>query len=65
MTQTALNIGTTVTDTQNDVELRKVFKVFEGHTAVRGVDLNIRQGEFFSILGRSEEHKYELQLPIA
>ncbi|NEO51687.1 MAG: ABC transporter ATP-binding protein [Okeania sp. SIO3B5] len=53
MTQTALNLGTTVTDTQNDVELRKVFKVFEGHTAVRGVDLNIRQGEFFSILGPS------------
>lgn len=53
MTQTALNIGKTVTDTQNDVELRKVFKVFEGHTAVRGVDLNIRQGEFFSILGPS------------
>ncbi|MGK7922100.1 MAG: ABC transporter ATP-binding protein [Trichodesmium sp.] len=53
MTQTALNIGTTVTNTQNDVELRKVFKVFEGHTVVRAVDLNIRQGEFFSILGPS------------
>ncbi|MGB3510489.1 MAG: ABC transporter ATP-binding protein [Microcoleaceae cyanobacterium] len=53
MTQTALNVGATVTNTQNDVELRKVFKVFEGHTAVRGVDLNIRQGEFFSILGPS------------
>ena len=53
MTQTALNIGTAITNTQNDVELRKVFKVFEGHTAVRGVDLNIRQGEFFSILGPS------------
>ncbi|MGD1705115.1 ABC transporter ATP-binding protein [Dapis sp. BLCC M229] len=53
MTQTALNIGTTLTKTENDVELRKVFKVFEGHTAVRGVDFNIRQGEFFSILGPS------------
>ena len=53
MTQTALNIGTTLTKTQNDVELRKVFKVFEGHTAVRGVDFNISQGEFFSILGPS------------
>lgn len=53
MTQTALNIGTKVTNTQNDVELRKVFKVFEGHTVVRAVDLNIRQGEFFSILGPS------------
>jgi len=36
-----------------DVELRKVFKVFNGETAVRGVDLSIRQGEFFSILGPS------------
>jgi spermidine/putrescine transport system ATP-binding protein len=36
-----------------DVELRKVFKVFDGETAVRGVDLNIRRGEFFSILGPS------------
>ncbi|MDJ0556888.1 MAG: ABC transporter ATP-binding protein [Microcoleaceae cyanobacterium MO_207.B10] len=53
MTQTALNIGTTVANIQNDVELRKVFKVFQGHTAVRGVDINIRQGEFFSILGPS------------
>ncbi|MEB3342275.1 ABC transporter ATP-binding protein [Okeania sp.] len=53
MTQTALNIGTTLTKTQNDVELRKVFKVFDGHAAVRGVDFNIRQGEFFSILGPS------------
>ena len=53
MTQTALNIGTTLNKTKNDVELRKVFKVFEGHTAVKGVDFNIRQGEFFSILGPS------------
>jgi len=53
MFQTALNQGTTATDTALDVELRKVFKVFNGETAVRGVDLNIRQGEFFSILGPS------------
>ena len=39
--------------TQIDVELRKVFKVFHGETAVRGVDLGINQGEFFSILGPS------------
>lgn len=38
---------------QFDVELRKVFKVFNGETAVRGVDLDIYQGEFFSILGPS------------
>ena len=53
MFQTALNKGTTATDTALDVELRKVFKVFNGETAVRGVDFNIRQGEFFSILGPS------------
>lgn len=41
------------TATELDVELRKVFKVFDGETAVRGVDLNIRRGEFFSILGPS------------
>lgn len=38
---------------QLDIELRKVFKVFNGETAVRGVDLNIHRGEFFSILGPS------------
>jgi spermidine/putrescine transport system ATP-binding protein len=53
MFQTALNQGTTATDTALDVELRKVFKVFNGETAVRGVDLEIHQGEFFSILGPS------------
>ncbi|NJK70505.1 MAG: ABC transporter ATP-binding protein [Microcoleus sp. CSU_2_2] len=53
MFQTALNQGITSTDTALDVELRKVFKVFNGETAVRGVDLEIHQGEFFSILGPS------------
>lgn len=41
------------TATELDVELRKVFKVFAGETAVRGVDLQIHRGEFFSILGPS------------
>ncbi|MBD1851083.1 ABC transporter ATP-binding protein [Leptolyngbya sp. FACHB-711] len=41
------------TETKLDVELRKVFKVYNGETAVRGIDLSIRQGEFFSILGPS------------
>lgn len=41
------------THTQYDVELRKVFKVYSGETAVRGIDLGIPQGEFFSILGPS------------
>ena len=41
------------TATELDVELRKVFKVFNGETAVRGIDLSVRRGEFFSILGPS------------
>jgi spermidine/putrescine transport system ATP-binding protein len=40
-------------DTPLDVELRKVFKVFDGNTVVRAVDLDIHRGEFFSILGSS------------
>lgn len=44
---------TTPQDTALDVELRKVFKVFDGNTVVRAVDLDIRRGEFFSILGSS------------
>lgn len=36
-----------------DVELRQVVKLFEGEPAVGGIDLQIQQGEFFSILGPS------------
>ncbi|HYW21961.1 MAG TPA: ABC transporter ATP-binding protein [Nodularia sp. (in: cyanobacteria)] len=36
-----------------DVELRHVFKFFNKEAAVHGVDLDVRQGEFFSILGPS------------
>ncbi|MCC5657780.1 ABC transporter ATP-binding protein [Nostoc sp. XA010] len=36
-----------------DVELRNVFKFFNQEPAVNGIDLDIRQGEFFSILGPS------------
>jgi spermidine/putrescine transport system ATP-binding protein len=54
MSQTAMqNRSTIETDTRFDVELRKVFKVFNGETVVRGIDLTIQQGEFFSILGPS------------
>lgn len=54
MSQTAVhNPDARDTHSVLDVELRKVFKVFNGETAVRGVDLDIRQGEFFSILGPS------------
>lgn len=41
------------TNTQVDVELRQVVKVFDDEPAVRGLDLQVRQGEFFSILGPS------------
>lgn len=55
MFQTASTHQTHATgyDSLLDVELRKVFKVFDGETAVRGVDLDINRGEFFSILGPS------------
>ncbi|HEY9909257.1 MAG TPA: ABC transporter ATP-binding protein [Thermosynechococcaceae cyanobacterium] len=54
MSQTvAQNSPATTIEAGSDVELRKVFKVFNGETAVRGVDLNIQRGEFFSILGPS------------
>ncbi|MDM9581588.1 MULTISPECIES: ABC transporter ATP-binding protein [unclassified Nostoc] len=36
-----------------DVELRNVFKFFNQEAAVNGIDLDVRQGEFFSILGPS------------
>jgi spermidine/putrescine transport system ATP-binding protein len=36
-----------------DVELRNVFKFFHEEPAVHGVDLDVKQGEFFSILGPS------------
>ena len=54
MSQTATqNQQTTGINVEFDVELRKVFKVFNGETVVHGVDLRIRRGEFFSILGPS------------
>ncbi len=36
-----------------DIELRNVFKFFNQEPAVNGIDLDVRQGEFFSILGPS------------
>jgi spermidine/putrescine transport system ATP-binding protein len=36
-----------------DIELRKVFKQFNGDMVVRGIDLTVGKGEFFSILGPS------------
>jgi spermidine/putrescine transport system ATP-binding protein len=53
MSQTVMQDRSSEIETRIDVELRKVFKVFNGETAVRGIDLDIRKGEFFSILGPS------------
>lgn len=53
MAQTLMQNRSSEVETQLDVELRKVFKVFNSETAVRGLDLDIRKGEFFSILGPS------------
>lgn len=36
-----------------DVELQNVYKFFQQELAVNGIDLEIRRGEFFSILGPS------------
>jgi len=47
------NQSPTTANAEFDVELRKAFKVFNNETVVRGIDLHIRRGEFFSILGPS------------
>ncbi len=54
MAQTATqNQGEKATVESLDVELCNVFKFFNQEPAVHGVDLDVRQGEFFSILGPS------------
>ncbi|GCL36510.1 ABC transporter ATP-binding protein [Anabaena aphanizomenioides LEGE 00250] len=54
MAQTVMQTQRSVTNFQPlDVELRNVFKFFNQEPAVHGVDLDVRQGEFFSILGPS------------
>ena len=54
MAQLAIQNQGSVTNLQPlDVELRNVFKFFNQEPAVHGVDLDVRQGEFFSILGPS------------
>jgi putative spermidine/putrescine transport system ATP-binding protein len=42
---------------KNAVSLRQVSKTYGDHVAVRGVDLDIRKGEFFTILGPSGSGK--------
>jgi len=54
MAQTATqNQGKMVTFESLDVELCNVFKFFNQDPAVHGIDLDVKQGEFFSILGPS------------
>ncbi|MEA5551234.1 ABC transporter ATP-binding protein [Anabaena cylindrica UHCC 0172] len=54
MAQTVMQNQKSLTTFQPlDVELRNVFKFFNQEPAVHGVDLDVRQGEFFSILGPS------------
>ncbi|BAZ32771.1 spermidine/putrescine ABC transporter ATPase subunit [Cylindrospermum sp. NIES-4074] len=54
MAQTVMQNQRGITNFQPlDVELRNVFKFFNQEPAVHGVDLDVRQGEFFSILGPS------------
>lgn len=54
MSQTALRNGLyRASHDTPDVELRQVFKTFGDEMAVRGADLAIQPGEFFSILGPS------------
>ncbi|MBF2063195.1 MAG: ABC transporter ATP-binding protein [Calothrix sp. C42_A2020_038] len=47
------NQGNMTTTKPLDVELQGVFKFFNQEPAVHGIDLDVRQGEFFSILGPS------------
>lgn len=51
--QSSIQPAITAGQAEIDVELRNLFKLFGSETAVRGVNLNIRRGEFFSILGPS------------
>lgn len=54
MAHTAMqNTEATAIDRLLDVELHNIFKFFNGEPAVHGIDLDIRRGEFFSILGPS------------
>jgi putative spermidine/putrescine transport system ATP-binding protein len=59
MTQTALNATgkKPVSPTVPAISLRRLTKAFGETTAVDGIDLEIRQGEFFSMLGPSGSGK--------
>jgi spermidine/putrescine transport system ATP-binding protein len=47
------NQGNVTTTRSADVELQGAFKFFNQEPAVHGIDLEVKQGEFFSILGPS------------
>lgn len=53
MSQTAMQNRHSTAEIGSDVELREIYKFYGGEPAVKGVDLSIRRGEFFSILGPS------------
>jgi spermidine/putrescine transport system ATP-binding protein len=54
MTQTVIqNQGGMAAIEHKDIELQNVFKFYNQEPAVHGVDLDVKQGEFFSILGPS------------
>ncbi|MEM9923846.1 MAG: ABC transporter ATP-binding protein [Cyanobacteria bacterium P01_D01_bin.50] len=54
MSQTITQQRTDMTTFESlDVELSGVFKFFNKEPALHGIDLDVRQGEFFSILGPS------------
>ena len=57
MTETLAAGSQTGTDAVPAIRLRKLTKVFGDTVAVNGVDLDIRQGEFFSMLGPSGSGK--------
>jgi putative spermidine/putrescine transport system ATP-binding protein len=64
-TVSSLTATSPATSTQFGIVLRGVTKTFGAHVAVRGVDLDIARGEFFTMLGPSGSGKTTLLRLIA